>query len=341
MFAETHTPDNHNYYTITMNDQVGIVDLLIDPKTAIGKDFHYECEMTMPDTPVGNALTEMAGFLSGGQPDIISIDGRVIFCDDEVAVVKVFHHYGEFDLYMFSYMETAERFPGFEDKNHVRESCYAWVSLEDGWFIPSDPALLKGGEEMPKELEDSIMSLYEEFKNSKLVITLHKDELIKLDPGAHGNDDTNLYSGINRAVHWMENTECAILTAWKDENTRSQNDADNKDLQQSLRTNGFGVIRVKGVANWGKENSFLTFCRESGAAQSFYDTVFNLSRFYNQDCFLYKEPGLLSPACLIGTNEAFGIGRKENLGLVRINEMSPEAYSEIGSGTISFTKEEN
>lgn len=149
MFAETHTPDNHNYYTIIMNDQVGIVDLLIDPKLAIGKDFHYECEMTMPDTPVVNALTEMAGFLSGGQPDIISIDGRVIFCDDEVAVVKVFHHYGEFDLYMFSYKETAERFPGFEDKNHVRESCYAWVSLEDGWFIPSDPALLKVGELVP------------------------------------------------------------------------------------------------------------------------------------------------------------------------------------------------
>ena len=324
-----------------MNDHVELLDLINNPQAAIGKDFHYECEMTLPDSPVGNALTEIAEFLSDGQPDIISIDGRVVFCDDEIAVVKVLHHFAEFDLYMFSYEETAERFPEFEDKNHVRESFYAWVSLEDGWFISNEPDHMEDEKEMPKELEDSVMSLYEEFKNNKLVITLPKDELIKLDPGALENDDTNLYSGINRAVHWMENTECAIITAWKDENTRSQNDSDNKDLQQSLRASGFGVIKVKGVANWGKENSFLTFCRGAAAAQGFYDTVFNLSKFYNQDCFLYKGAGILSPACLIGTNKAFGIGRKENLGLIRINEMSPEAYSEIGSGTISFSKEEN
>lgn len=322
-----------------MSEYIEIADILVDPQSAIGKDFHYECEMVLPDTPFANALSDMASYLSEGEPDIISIDGRVVYCDSEFAVIRVHHSFIEFDHYMFSFEETAERFPDFEDKTRTGSEDYLWLSLEDGFFTLSDPTFEDDETDVPEELEKSVLDIYEAFKQYRLTITLPHKELVELAPGL-GEDSSDLSKGINRAVHWMENAECAILTAWRDGNTRAQNDSDNDDLQHSLRNCGFGVIKVKGIASWGKEDSFITFKRNQGDMPSFYDTVFSLSAKYEQDCFLYKQAGLLSPAYLVGTNDSFGIGRKENIGLLRINEMSPEAYSEIGSGTISFTKNE-
>ena len=66
------------------------------------------------------------------------------------------------------------------------------------------------------------------------------------------------------------------------------------------------------------------------------DKVFDLACKYNQDCFLYKEPGLDSHAYLRGSNADFGIGKEVDLGILRINEMSAENYTKLDGGRISF-----
>ena len=324
---------------MTTNDYIDLSDLLESPQAAVGKSFHHEEEMLLPDTPFANALTEIASVFSDGQPDIISIDGRVVYCDNEFAVVDVHYHSMEYGHFMFSFEETAARFPDFKARVGNRGIYYLWISLKDGYFVMSDPDFEGPGVDAPEDLEETIMDMSASIKRNNLTISLPLKEILELAPNFRGQDDAELQKGINRAVQWMEMKECAILTAWRDGNTRAQNDSANKDLQHSLRDNGFGVIKVKGVADWGKEDSFITFNLNDADSAVFYDAVFNLSAKYHQDCFLYKEAGALSPAYLVGTNDSFGIGRKESLGLLRINEMSPEAYSEVGSGTISFTKD--
>ena len=134
-----------------MSEYIEIADILADPQSAIGKDFHFECEMALPD----KELMDMVSFLSGGEPDIISIDGRVAYCDSEFAVIRVHHYFMEFDHYIFSFEETAERFPDFEDKDRTGSEDYLWISLKEGFFVLSDPTFDDYDDEMdvPEELE--------------------------------------------------------------------------------------------------------------------------------------------------------------------------------------------
>ena len=329
--------------TNTQNKVIGIKELIADPYSAVGKLFHYEEEMMIPDGEAGEALSEMVAFLSGGAPDIISIDGRVVYVDDYFAIVRVSHYFLEYEHYLFSYDELKSNYSTFEDKEATQTSCYIWVSLSGEDLIPNDPDFFSDdyegteteSEGIPEELQEAIFKLYDDYKKGTIEILLPQDDLLLLDPQV-------LSHGINRASHWLESTDCAILTAWRTDCSRSQNDSNNVALQNSLRENGFGVIKVKGYyAEVGhetsSENSFIAFRRPPCTRESFYNTLFNLSKQYNQDCFLYKEAGLDAPAFLIGTNEEWGMGRKEIIGMFRINEMSPDAYSKIGSGTISFS----
>ena len=332
-----------------MNPQdviIGIKELANHPFNAVGKRFHYEEEIMIPDCEAGEALSEMVAFLSSGAPDIISIDGRVVYVDDYFAIVRVSHSFDEYMHYWFSYNEIKNRFLEFEDKEATQTSRYIWVSLSGEDLIPNDPDFFSDdyegteteSEGIPEELQEAILKFYDDFKNGAIEILLPQDDLLLLDPQV-------LSHGINRASHWLESTDCAILTAWRTDCSRSQNDSNNSALQSILREKGFGVIKVKGYyAEVGhetsSENSFITFRRPPCTRESFYNTLFNLSKQYNQDCFLYKEAGLGTPAFLIGTNEEWGMGRKEIIGMFRINEMSPEAYSKIGSGTISFSQKQ-
>ena len=132
-----------------MSEYIEIADILVDPQSAIGKDFHYECEMDIPD----QGFSDMVSFLTGGEPDIISIDGRVVYCNNEFVVIRVHHYFMEFGHYMFSFEETAERFPDFEDKTRTGSEDYLWLSLEDGFFTLSDPTFEDDETDLPKESE--------------------------------------------------------------------------------------------------------------------------------------------------------------------------------------------
>ena len=147
-------------------------------------------------------------------------------------------------------------------------------------------------------------------------------------------------TSLNRAIYWINETDCANITAWRSGNKRAINDANNRELQEALRALGYGVIKLQGFyAEVGhdvsKENSFLVF--DLNDDPNFYENLYKLSEKFDQDCFLYKAADE-DIAYLIGTNEDFikDNGERVEAGRLRIGNLSAKIYSEIGSGRISF-----
>ena len=156
--------------------------------------------------------------------------------------------------------------------------------------------------------------------------------------GVIGRSSSN--ASLNRAVYWITTTDCANITAWRSGNKRAINDANNRMLQETLRSMGYGVIKLQGFyaevgRNVSKENSFLVF--DQNDDPNFYDNLRMLSEKFDQDCFLYKAAEE-DVAYLIGTNEDFirDNGERVEAGRLRIGNLSAKIYSEIGSGRISF-----
>ena len=191
------------------------------------------------------------------------------------------------------------------------------------------------------------------FKFEKVIdISLPEEEiedLVHIDVLSHdeGSDDASglaetyaTNASLNRAVYWITTTDCANITAWRSGNKRAVNDANNRELQETLRAMGYGVIKLQGFyAEVGhdvsKENSFLVF--DQNDDPNFYDNLRKLSEKFDQDCFLYKAADE-DVAYLIGTNEDFirENGERSEAGRLRIGNLDATTYSEIGSGRISF-----
>jgi hypothetical protein len=189
------------------------------------------------------------------------------------------------------------------------------------------------------------------FKYDKLIdIKLPEEELGELvqhdilTKGSSKNSILNtsfaINASLNRAVYWITTTDCANITAWRSGNKRAINDANNRELQETLRAMGYGVIKLQGFyAEVGhdvsKENSFLVF--DQNDDPNFYDNLRMLSEKYDQDCFLFKAVDD-DIAYLIGTNEDFirENGERSEAGRLRIGNIDATTYSEIGSGRISF-----
>ena len=147
-------------------------------------------------------------------------------------------------------------------------------------------------------------------------------------------------ASLNRAVYWINKTDCANITAWRSGNKRAVNDANNRELQETLRAMGYGVIKLQGFyaevgQDVSKENSFLVF--DQNDDPNFYDNLRMLSEKFDQDCFLFKAADE-DIAYLIGTNDDFirDYGERKEAGRLRIGNLSATTYSEIGSGRISF-----
>ena len=175
------------------------------------------------------------------------------------------------------------------------------------------------------------------------------EDLVHIDVLSHdeGSDDASglaetyaTNASLNRAVYWITTTDCANITAWRSGNKRAINDANNRELQETLRAMGYGVIKLQGFyAEVGhdvsKENSFLVF--DQNDDPNFYDNLRMLSEKFEQDCFLYKAADE-DVAYLIGTNKDFikDNGERVEAGRLRIGNIDATTYSAIGSGRISF-----
>ena len=231
------------------------------------------------------------------------------------------------------------------DKGDLTEAVYG----ADGNFVDYDIEDYIDDESMePKFTEACVheqvsiklsMDDIEELENN--------DALLEVDRIENVDSDGNLTltggdaCSITRAKTWFNTRDCAILTAWRQDKGRKENDDNNRMLQQRLRKLGYGVTKVTGWypeenREMARENSFLTVnLNDEG---SFRDNLSELSELYDQECFLYKKSGYDTPAVYVYTKDVdeYQKGDIKLLGRLRIGNMDADAYSQIKAGRITF-----
>lgn len=175
-------------------------------------------------------------------------------------------------------------------------------------------------------------------------------------------------ASFNRLLHWINNYEIAMITAFrgrkenilhpnltKDDNklegeryNRRENKARNRELSATLLRLGYGVTKISGVyvENFGmpnsrlsEEESFLVVNRNDDV--NFYKNIFKLSEYYNQDCFCYKAKGD-NIGYNVGTNGAEypGYGEESRNGKF-VSGVKNEFMSRLKNNGFAFTDEEN
>lgn len=306
--------------------------------------------------------------------DEVYVEGKVVSNDGVTAIIKVTDRYGEGFFQILYYKEVRQYFPAFRDDEAERLTEYLCLDIETECNLffrdpESDAIMLQYFDENDKfsPIPADVFKFRMERIKKKLIFELKKmedaekekaanltDPLVNVDVSSsalddmyndfdkeRGNEDEKFEYSLNRSVHWLNNRNCAILTAWRGNYNRSENNKRNQELQQALREFGFGVIRVKGCypeigKEVDKENSFLVIDLED--TPDFREIIYEHSERYEQDNFLYK-PVDEEKAYLIGTNDNYGKDKVEYIGVLHINKYDAEQYSEIGSGRISFEKD--
>ena len=304
----------------------------------------------------------------------VYVEGKVVSNDGVTAIIKVTDRYGEGFFQILYYKEVRQYFPAFRDDEAERLTEYLCLDIETECNLffrdpESDAIMLQYFDENDKfsPIPADVFKFRMERIKKKLIFELKKMEdaekekaanltapLVNVDVSSsalddmyndfdkeRGNEDEKFEYSLNRSVHWLNNRNCAILTAWRGNYNRSENNKRNQELQQALREFGFGVIRVKGCypeigKEVDKENSFLVIDLED--TPDFREIIYEHSERYEQDNFLYK-PVDEEKAYLIGTNDNYGKDKVEYIGVLHINKYDAEQYSEIGSGRISFEKD--
>ena len=306
--------------------------------------------------------------------DETAIRGRVLFNDGVTAILQVTNRYEECFFEILYYDEVKRFFPQFTDPDAKKLKEYLCLDVEtesnlffrdpdtdiighlhfdeNGKFVfsPLDENEFRIERfkklityrlaEMGKEEEEKQKS-YESTISVDLS-ALAIDEMYQEYDQQHGNPnpDDVFYRSLKRSIHWLTHRNCAIVTAWRGKYNRKANDARNNELQQKLRALGYGVIKVKGCyAEIGrpleKENSFLVFDLDD--SKNFMQNIYDLSEYYEQDCFLYK-PVDEEVAYLVGTNDDYGKDRIDLAGYLTINSETADAFTKVASGIISFEK---
>ena len=176
----------------------------------------------------------------------------------------------------------------------------------------------------------------------------------------------NLYeSSINRITTWMNNHDIACITAWRDklcnienvdktcitlnnkelpinyEFSKSDNKKRNSELKAALLYLGYGVTDIHG--NYIEEDSYKEDAEESffvvnkNNDPKFFDTIFKLSEYYNQDSFLYKDVNDKN-AYLIGTNASYFPGYENKIKQGPIRFIAGKYMSRIKNAAFSFAE---
>lgn len=231
------------------------------------------------------------------------------------------------------------------DKGDLAEAVYD----ADGNFVDYDIDDYIGDKSMePAFTEECVheqvsiklrMEDIEELENNDALLEV--DEICNVD--SEGN--ITLAGGdacsITRAKTWFNTRDCAILTAWRQDKGRKENNENNRMLQQRLRKLGYGVTKVTGWypeenREMAREKSFLTVNLNDEV--SFRDNLSELSEYYDQECFLYKKSGYDTPAVYVYTKDVdeYQKGDIKLLGRLRIGNMDADAYSQIKAGSITF-----
>lgn len=175
-------------------------------------------------------------------------------------------------------------------------------------------------------------------------------------------------SSFNRLLSWIKNYEIAFITAFRsikenilhddltkedskkigDVYSKSENRERNRELGASLLRMGYGITKISGanIANFGNPNSGIAD-EESFLVVNikddnhFYDNMFKLSEYYNQDCFCYKPKGE-EVAYNIGTNgnDYLGYNQKDCNGKF-VHGVINEFISRLKNRGFAFTDNDN
>lgn len=254
----------------------------------------------------------------------VCMRGHVLYNDGVTAILKVVNRYEECCFHVFKYDVIKEFYPAFIDSEATYSSEYFFIDIESEnllLFRDPDDDIIKSWKEddngkwIQREVDPVAFRMERikkkflyEFNNylKERAAAKEKEEdqfdsviSVDLDDSAiddmykeyeqeHGvtESDNDLSYSLNRSLHWLNNRNCAVLTAWRGDYARSENDNRNRKLQRSLREYGYGVIRVKGCytaidKTIEKENSFLVFDLDD--SKNFLENIYGQSEFYEQD----------------------------------------------------------
>lgn len=321
-------------------------DIRQEYRYEIGSDYFYEL-------PMGN--------------EMVSLEGKVVLVAGDIVVVRVENMNVNMKSYTLTCDEIYEYFPDVKNEEQAGNTQYFCVNTNldvpvfdrdsvswklsmlacdsDGHFegyIPADNKLFCRQvlrNVLSRGIQDTVTEQSVQLPKRTINIELSKAEIESLSP--FGNENTCVYHySVFRAINWFTECDCALVTAWRQENNRKTNDSLNDQLQIRLRELGYGVIKVKGCYLnkdnfYEKENSFLVVDLRCDS-KFFFNNIYKLSEKYGQDCFIYKEKGNGNPAFCIGTNDKYGKDSVDVIGVLRIVESDATAYTRIGSGRISF-----
>lgn len=130
--------------------------------------------------------------------------------------------------------------------------------------------------------------------------------------------------------------------------TTSEKEDRNRDLHSTLLRLGYGVTKINGnyIEHYKKDNvrevsesSFFVVNLHDDT--NFYNNIFKLSEYYNQDSFLYKAKNS-DIAYLVGTNNSVdpGYNRKISAGKFHMN-IDNQFLSRYGNKSFAFTDDDN
>lgn len=173
-------------------------------------------------------------------------------------------------------------------------------------------------------------------------------------------------SNLNRIISWIDNYDIATITAFRNalvdvtENTNipngkkigdaftlSENRLKNKQLKAALLSYGYGVTKIYGSwiegisgtnAKEVAEESF--FVVNINNDKNFFDNIFKLSEYFNQDSFLYKAKNN-EQAILVGTNNSEFPGYKETVNTGELTTLPSKFMSRISKSAFAFVDKNN
>lgn len=298
------------------------------------------------------------------------IKGEVIYFDDlSTIVVEVKDMIQEMFPFTIFANEVVSRFTSIELKNndpYQRYLCLDTKSMTSCFYFDLETGCLADalydydGNFLDYGIEEDIdggeeSMLAEGIAPEQITVRLSQEEIEELEQkeaiidveniGRFDDNGNELVKpdtcSIARACSWFNTRDCAILTAWRQDKGRKENDNNNRMLQQKLRELGYGVTKVTG---WypeenrekARENSFLTV--NLNDEESFRDNLSELSELYDQECFLYKRSGYDTPSVYVYTKDVdeHQKGDIKLLGRLRIGNLDADAYSQLKAGSITF-----
>lgn len=139
-------------------------------------------------------------------------------------------------------------------------------------------------------------------------------------------------SSMTRFLRQFQKFDAAIITAFRDGNTKSENRALNKELFSALYAAEYSITRVDGSyienhntpqASEVSEDSYVVVNYKN--KPNFHGTIKKLGTHFNQDSVLLISSGDVPTAVIFGTNDAEwpGFGKSESVGRLSLTSGNP------------------